>query len=78
MIDRAEQFLLEQGFIQVRVRYHGPVARIETDQEGMDRLLSSPELRQLIYRRFKEIGFTYTAVDILGYRLGSMNESLVT
>jgi uncharacterized protein len=77
MIDQAEQFLLEQGFVQVRVRYHGQVARIETDQEGMDHLMTNPELRQRIYRRFKEIGFTYAAVDILGYRLGSMNESLV-
>jgi uncharacterized protein len=76
MINQAEQFLLDQGFVQVRVRYHGPVARIETDQEGLELLMGSPELRRLIYRRFKEIGFTYTALDILGYRLGSMNEGL--
>ncbi|MDR1396597.1 MAG: ATP-dependent sacrificial sulfur transferase LarE [Desulfarculales bacterium] len=74
MVDRAEQFLLDQGFYQVRVRYHGPVARIETDEAGLTRLASSPNLRRLIYARFREIGFTYTALDILGYRGGSMNE----
>ena len=73
MVDRAEQFLIDRGFRQVRVRYHGSLARIETDQEGF-RLLEDARLRESIYEEFKNIGFAYTASDLLGYRMGSMNE----
>ncbi|MDR1310753.1 MAG: ATP-dependent sacrificial sulfur transferase LarE [Burkholderiaceae bacterium] len=76
-IDSAEQFLLSAGFRQVRVRLHegGKLARIELDEEGFA-LLSSAALRQQISEHFKELGFTYTALDLLGYRTGSMNEIL--
>ena len=75
MIDRAEQFLLDMGFCQVRVRYHGNIARIETDAEGFA-LMSSRGSREIIHAAFKEIGFTYVTLDLLGYRTGSMNETL--
>jgi len=75
MIDQAEQFLLDLGFHQIRVRFHGNLARIETDQAGF-RKMADEALRQDIYRKFKEIGFVYVALDILGYRTGSMNETL--
>jgi uncharacterized protein len=75
MIDKAEQFLLDTGFKQVRVRYHGSLARIETDKDGF-RLLEDPALRKKIYDEFKKIGFTYAASDLLGYRTGSMNETI--
>ena len=75
MIDRAEQFLLDSGFIQVRVRYHGDLARIECDEAGF-LLLEDKNLRKRIYAAFKEIGFAYVASDLLGYRAGSMNETL--
>jgi len=75
MIDKAEQFLLDMGFRQVRVRYHGNIARIETDAEGFD-LMSSPDKREKIHTALKGMGFTYIALDLLGYRTGSMNESL--
>ncbi|MDR2583176.1 MAG: nickel pincer cofactor biosynthesis protein LarC [Fibromonadaceae bacterium] len=74
-IDKAEQFLLDSGFHQVRVRYHGNLARIETDEEGFA-LMSSPEKREKIYTTLKELGFTYIALDLLGYRTGSMNDTL--
>ena len=74
-IDLAEQFLLDNGFRQVRVRFHGNLARIETDEEGFQKL-SDSELRKRIHSQFKEIGFDYVAMDILGYRTGSMNETL--
>ena len=75
MIDKAEQFLLNMGFRQVRVRYHGNLARIETDADGFA-LLTSGDDRQKIHDAFKKIGFTYIALDLLGYRTGSMNETL--
>jgi uncharacterized protein len=76
MIDKAEQFLLDAGFVQVRVRFHGNLARIETDDAGFKLLLSEKNLRGEIYKKFKEIGFVYVSIDLLGYRVGSMNESL--
>ena len=75
MIDKAEQFLLDAGFRQVRVRFHGNLARIETDQEGF-RLLEDEALRERIYDAYRQIGFAYVASDLLGYRMGSMNETL--
>jgi uncharacterized protein len=75
MVDEAEQFLLDMGIRQVRVRHHVEIARIEVapvervqffDKEVMDR----------IGERFKKIGFTYVTLDMLGYRTGSMNEVL--
>ena len=75
MIDRAEQFLLDLGFHQVRVRYHDNLARIETDESGFDAMLDK-QYREKIHATFIEIGFTYVSVDIKGYRTGSMNETL--
>lgn len=75
MIDQAEQFLLDLGFHQVRVRFHGNLARIETDEPGLEKMLD-PAQRRAIYAKFKDIGFVYVALDIQGYRTGSMNESL--
>ncbi|MDR1409435.1 MAG: ATP-dependent sacrificial sulfur transferase LarE [Oscillospiraceae bacterium] len=75
MIDTAEQLLLDMGFRQVRVRYHGNLARIETDADGFS-LATSLANREKIHAAFKEIGFTYVALDLLGYRTGSMNDTL--
>jgi uncharacterized protein len=75
MIDQAEQLLLDMGFRQVRVRCHENLARIETDQDGFA-LLEDRNLRERIYSAFKQIGFVYVALDLLGYRTGSMNEAI--
>jgi len=75
-IDLAEQFLLDNGFRQVRVRFHGNLARIETDEDGFRHLSDDAGLRHRIYAQFKTIGFDYVAMDLLGYRTGSMNETL--
>jgi uncharacterized protein len=75
MIDRAEQYLLDIGLRQVRVRRHGDVARIETDEPGTLILMDRP-LRTAVHEKLREIGFTYVSLDLLGYRTGSMNETL--
>lgn len=75
MIDQAEQFLLDLGFKQVRVRFHGDIARIEIHQKEFVKLLD-PDLTQRIYQQFNQIGFLYTTLDLKGYRTGSMNEGL--
>ena len=75
MIDRAEQLLLDMGLRQVRVRHHGNLARIETDEDGFQRLMDRAR-REEIHAAFKRFGFTYVSMDLLGYRTGSMNETL--
>jgi uncharacterized protein len=71
-VGRAEQALRELGFGQLRVRSHGDVARLELDPEG-DRRLSDPELRARVVREVREAGFRHVALDLEGYRTGSMN-----
>jgi uncharacterized protein len=77
MVDRAEQYLLNLGFKQVRVRHHGDTARIEV--AGTERLkFFDLELMDNIYKQFQKIGFAYTSLDLKGYRTGSMNEVIDT
>ena len=75
MVDKAEQLLLDLGFEQVRVRIHGTIARIELLPEEFPKLMKD-EIRLKVYEKFKTFGFTYVALDLLGYRTGSMNETL--
>lgn len=75
MVDKAEQLLLDLGFRQVRVRIHGSIARIEIDAGGFERMLD-PALRDTVYTHLKQYGFSYVALDLKGYRTGSMNETL--
>jgi uncharacterized protein len=75
MVDLAEQFLLDLNFTQVRVRHHNNLARIEIEENELEKILKK-DVRKAIFERFKEIGFTYVSVDIKGYRMGSMNEAL--
>ncbi len=79
MVDKAEQCLLDMGFHQVRVRIHGQdpntIARIEVLPEEFP-ILMQEETRLRIYSRLKEFGFAYVALDLGGYRTGSMNETL--
>lgn len=75
MVDKAEQFLLDLGFRQVRVRHHGEIARIEVAVEERKKFFNE-ELMDMIYKKFKEIGFSYTSLDLKGYRTGSMNETI--
>jgi uncharacterized protein len=74
-VDAAEQFLLDEGLRQVRVRVHGDVARIETDEDGMTALLE-PCLRQRVHERLQALGFRFVSLDMRGYRTGSMNATL--
>jgi uncharacterized protein len=57
------------------VRHHGNLARIETDEDGF-LILADRINREKVHAQIKQYGFTYIAVDLLGYRTGSMNETL--
>ena len=75
LVERAEAALRELGFRQFRVRLHDKLARIEIAPEEMHRA-TSPEMAASISARLKTAGFTYVALDLEGYRQGSLNESL--
>ena len=75
MVDKAEQLLLDLGFHQVRVRIHGPIARIEVEPDEFPELVRV-ENREKIIQSFKSYGFSYVTMDLEGYRTGSMNEVL--
>ncbi len=74
-IERAEGLLAEFGIRESRVRDHGDVARIEVSREA-EHILFEPDAREAIVAGLKALGFAYVAVDLTGYRTGSMNETL--
>jgi uncharacterized protein len=76
LVERGEAALRELGFRQFRVRLHEKLARVEIAPEEMHRAMS-PEMATSIAARLREAGFTYVALDLEGYRQGSLNESLV-
>ena len=75
MVDKAEQLLLDMGFHQVRVRIHGNIARIEVLPDEITKIVEEGN-RTKIANQLKEYGFDYVTLDLLGYRTGSMNETL--
>ncbi len=77
MVDKAEQKLIDLGFKQVRVRLHGKVARIEIDRAEFPKIIQ-PDIADEISEYFRGIGFLYTALDLGGYKTGSMNKALMT
>ncbi len=74
-IDRAETMLRGLGFVQVRVRAHGDVARIELPADDIPRA-ARPDVRAGMVQAVQDAGFRYAALDLLGYRTGSLNETL--
>jgi uncharacterized protein len=75
MVDKAEQYLISLGFRQLRVRHHGNMARIEVLSNERDRFFDTG-LMDKVYEELKKIGFKYVALDLKGYRTGSMNEAI--
>ena len=74
-IARAEAALRALGVRQVRVRHHGDIARIETDAAGMA-ILMDESVRLKAVDGVKRAGYRYVALDLQGYRSGSLNEVL--
>ena len=75
LIESGEAILRELGFRQFRVRLHDKLARIEIAPEELPRAMT-PEMGATISRRFKGAGFLYVALDLEGYRQGSLNAAL--
>ena len=77
-VAQAEAFLRQEiGLRQVRVRHHDSLARLEVEPEALPLLVAEAN-RSRIVARLKELGYTYVAIDLAGYRMGSMNEVLTT
>ena len=74
-ISLAEDYLRSKGFTQVRVRHHGQIARIEVEPDEIV-IMMDPVLRQDVVENLKAFGYAYVALDLAGYRTGSMNEPL--
>ncbi len=74
-VQAAEDFLFSLGFSGFRVRFCGPVARIEAQPEDFEKILS-PKNRQKIVRAFAKAGFNHVALDLEGYTTGSLNRAL--
>ncbi len=74
-VERAEEALHGLGFPQVRVRHHGPLARVEIARQDLPRALSLSVLDD-ITEAVRSAGFLYVTLDTQGYRSGSMNDVL--
>lgn len=72
-VARAEEYMRERGYRQVRVRHHGDLARLEVGSEELARAFSE---REEITAELTEAGFLYVTLDLAGYRSGSLNAAL--
>ena len=71
-VDQAEQFLYDLGIHQFRVRHHDDFARVELDVDGIN-LMRQKNIRRQINQKFKSLGYRFVALDLQGYRSGSLN-----
>lgn len=74
-VSTCEVFLKGLGFREFRVRFHEDLARIEVNQNEIDRFFDRT-IREAIVKRFKEVGFTFVSLDLQGFRSGSLNETV--
>ncbi len=72
-VDELEDGLRALGFRQLRVRYHGDVARVELEVSSMSRALD-PGVREAIVSLGRRNGFTFVALDLAGFSSGSLNQ----
>jgi pyridinium-3,5-biscarboxylic acid mononucleotide sulfurtransferase len=72
-VARAEEYLRREGFLQVRVRHHGEIARLEVGPEELERAFA---MREEISAELLDAGFLYVTLDLAGYKPGSLNAAL--
>jgi pyridinium-3,5-biscarboxylic acid mononucleotide sulfurtransferase len=75
MVGEGEKYLRSLGFRVVRVRHHGAMARLEVADQDISRAAEEP-VRRAIVRHLRELGYAYIALDLDGFRSGSLNEVL--
>jgi uncharacterized protein len=74
-IGKAERVVRDLGFRRVRVRHHDTIARLEVDPDDLPRIIA-PEVRAVIDRELRALGYLYVTLDLRGYRTGSLNDVL--
>lgn len=74
-VEEAEKFIRPLCKGQLRVRHHGTTARIEAEAEYISKL-AEPETARRITDKLKALGFHHVALDLSGYRMGSLNKDL--
>ncbi len=74
-IGKAERVVRNLGFSRVRVRHHDTIARIEVDPDDLARIVA-PDVREVIDRELRALGYLYITLDLRGYRTGSLNDAL--
>jgi uncharacterized protein len=74
-VEEAEEFIRKRCRGQLRVRHHGTLARIEVEPEWIPRLAQPAAARQIV-RKLKQLGFHHVALDLSGYRMGSLNQDI--
>ncbi len=74
-VEEAEEFLRSMGLVEFRVRHHGEVARIEVHPEDMPKIMQDGS-RKKIVEKLRELGFKFVALDMAGFRSGSLNATL--
>jgi len=72
-VDAFEDGLRAFGFRQIRVRFHDTIARLEIDADELPRIV---DVRERVVALGKQLGFSYIALDLAGFRSGSLNEVL--
>jgi uncharacterized protein len=72
-VEKGEDFLYDIGLRILRVRHHGDIARIEIPADAFNLLM---ENRQQITAKFHKLGFLYVALDLDGFKSGSLNAAL--
>lgn len=75
VVERGEDAIRALGFRQFRVRHHGEIVRIEIAREELEQALN-PAMAAEFTRIFKTLGFKFVALDLEGFRSGSMNSLL--
>jgi uncharacterized protein len=74
-VEKAEEFLREIGFVEIRVRDYDCLAKIEVKEEEIN-LIMTPEKRRLISEKLKSVGYKFISLDLDGYRQGNMNRMI--
>ncbi len=74
-VARAESGVRALGFRQVRVRDHGALARLEVESVDLARF-ADPALRERVTAVLEAAGYTWSCLDLRGYRTGAMDEAL--
>ena len=72
-VEQAEVVLRGLGVRQARVRHHGEIARLEVPPDDFEMVLAQ---REKIVESLRKIGYTFVALDLVGYRMGSLNQLL--